>query len=79
MTHLLIWKANSRVWATVVTTAIDFISKKDLLLTEKALCDFCSDAFSKRADEIEALYLSAVDHVERRLQKIKRARLELNS
>lgn len=52
----------------VVTTAIDVIGKKDLLLSEKALHDFCSDALSKRAVEIEALYLSAVDHIERGLQ-----------
>lgn len=52
----------------VVTTAIDMIGKEDLLLTEKALQDFCSDALSKRADEIEALYLSAIDHIERGLQ-----------
>ncbi|MDP1613572.1 MAG: hypothetical protein Q8M11_21130 [Sulfuritalea sp.] len=52
----------------VVTTAIDVISKKDLLLSEKTLQDLCADALSKRSDEIEALYLSAVDHIERGLQ-----------
>lgn len=52
----------------VVTTAIDVFSKNDLLLSEKALHDLCSEALSKRADEIEALYLSAVDHIERGLQ-----------
>ena len=52
----------------VVTTAVDVISKKDLLLAERELQDFCSEALSKRKDEIEALYLSDVRHIEHGLQ-----------
>lgn len=52
----------------VVTTAIDVLSKKDLLLAEKELQDCCSAAFSERKDEIEAMYLSDVRHIEQGLQ-----------
>ena len=52
----------------VVATAVDVISKNDLLLAEKKLQDFCSEALSKRKDEIEALYLSDVRHIEQGLQ-----------
>lgn len=52
----------------VVTTAIDVISKKYLPLAEKALQDYCSDALSQRKNEIEALYLSDVRHIEMGLQ-----------
>jgi len=51
----------------VVTTAIDVISKKDLLPAEKALQDLCSEALSHRKNEIEALYLSDVRHIEQGL------------
>ena len=48
---------------TVVTTAVDVISKKNLLLAEEKLQDFCTEVLSKRKDEIEALYLSDVHHI----------------
>ena len=51
----------------VVTTAIDVISKNDLLPAEKALQDLCSEALSHRKDEIEAMYLSDVRHIEQGL------------
>lgn len=54
--------------AAVVTTAVDVISKKDLLLAKQELQEFCSEALSKRKDEIEALYLSDVHHIEQGLQ-----------
>lgn len=52
----------------VVTTAIDVISKKDLLVAEKTLQDLCSDALAQRRDEVEALYLSDVRHITDGLQ-----------
>ena len=52
----------------VVATAVDVIRKKDLLLAEKNLQEFCSEALSKRKDEIEAQYLSDVRHIEQGLQ-----------
>lgn len=52
----------------VVTTAIDVISKKASLLAEKELQDWCSEALSHRKDEIEALYLLDVRHIEQGMQ-----------
>lgn len=52
----------------VVATAVDVISKNDSLVAEKTFQDFCSEALSKRKDEIEALFLSDVRHVEQGLQ-----------
>lgn len=51
----------------VVATAVDVISKNDSLVAEKKLQDFCSEALSKRKNEIEALFLSDVRHVEQGL------------
>lgn len=51
----------------VVTTAIDAIGKKNLLPSEKELQTVCLEALSKRKDEIEALYLSDVRHIEQGL------------
>ena len=47
----------------VVATAFDVISKNDSLVAEKKLQDFCSEALSKRKDEIEGLFLSDVRHI----------------
>ena len=52
----------------VVATAVDVISKNDSLVAEKKLQDFCSEALSKRKDEIEGLFLSNVRHIEQGLQ-----------
>lgn len=60
----------------IVTTAVDVIRKKDLLIAEKELQDFCSEALSKRKDEIEALYLLDVRHIEQGMQN--KAMLQLN-
>jgi len=49
---------------TIVTTAIDVMSQRGLLLAEKELQALCSEAFSKRKDEIETLHLSDVHHIE---------------
>jgi len=51
----------------VVTTAIDVINKKDLLLNENALQDMCTEALLQRKNEIEALHLSDVRHIEQGL------------
>lgn len=53
---------------TVATTAVDIISRRNLPLAENELQDCCSEAFAKRRDEIEALYLSDVRHIEDGLQ-----------
>lgn len=53
---------------TVVATAIDVISKKNLLLAKEKFQNFCSEALLKRKDEIEALYLSEVRHIQLGLQ-----------
>lgn len=52
----------------VVATAFDVISKNDSLVAEKKLQDFCSEALSKRKDEIEGLFLSDVRHIAQELQ-----------
>lgn len=52
---------------SVVTTAIDVISKNVLLPAKKKLQILCSNALSQRKDEIEALYLSDVHHIEQGL------------
>lgn len=52
----------------VVATALDVMGKQGLLLAKKPLQDYCSDALSKRKDEIEAQYLSDVRHIEQGLQ-----------
>lgn len=52
----------------VVATAFDIISKRDLLLAREKVQEFCAEALSKRKDEIEALYLSDVRHIEQGLQ-----------
>ena len=48
----------------VVATAIDAVGKKPLPPSKKELQAVCSNALSNRKDEIEALYLSEVRHVE---------------
>jgi hypothetical protein len=50
----------------VVETAFDVI--EGLPPTKKNLQKLCSEAFLKRKDEIEALYLSSVSHIEQGLQ-----------
>lgn len=53
---------------TVVATAVDVISKNNSLVAEKKLQDLCSEALSKRKDEIEGLFLSNMRHIEQGLQ-----------
>ena len=52
----------------VVATAIDAVGKKSLPPSEKELQTVCTDALSDRKDEIEALYLSEVRHIEQGVQ-----------
>jgi len=52
----------------VVKTVVDVIGKKDWMLAKDTLQDFCSEALSKRKDEIEALYLSDVRQIDQGLQ-----------
>jgi hypothetical protein len=52
----------------IVNTAIDATSSELLLPAEKTLQAMCSEALSKRKDEIEALYLSDIRHIEQGLQ-----------
>lgn len=66
--HKVLETEISESMAAVVATAIDVIGKNDSLVAEKKLQDFCSEALSKRKDEIEALFLSDVRHVEQGLQ-----------
>lgn len=52
----------------VAVTVVDVMAKNDSLVAEKKVQEFCSEALSKRRDEIEALFLSNVHHVEQGLQ-----------
>lgn len=54
--------------AAVVATAVDVLSKKNLLIPQSEVRRLCDEALSTRKDEIEALYLGDVRHVEQGLQ-----------
>lgn len=66
--HKVLETEMSESVGAVVATAVDVISKNNSLVAEKKLQDVCSEALSKRKDEIEALFLSDVRHVEQGLQ-----------
>lgn len=51
----------------IVETVIDLLIKSNALRHEKDLRALCSDAFSKRKAEVEALYLAQAHHIQQGL------------